>query len=119
LRNILVCLSRQSKRSFNRSLGSKDSPKASATFALRCWKGRSDSNGNWPVERLLSPSGLFFFKLWQGTSPGFSTYISLTICLQPAEMKWLQEKKPRYGPENYIDGFLQRYESDHSGCTAI
>jgi hypothetical protein len=50
---------------------------------------------NDPLSVLHRQAGYSLFALWQVTSFSFSINVYLTICLQRAEMKSFQEKKPR------------------------
>jgi hypothetical protein len=63
----------------------------SRMFKMFIWQqyqltGWVSSNAKWTI---------LFLGLWQWTIPDFSIYLSLTICWQPAEMKWFQGKRPQ------------------------
>jgi hypothetical protein len=87
LRNTSISRSRQSKRSSNKSFGSRGSPEGEYHIRspiLKMWIGKQWQLTCWASS--IAKRAILFLELWQKMSLSFFPCTSLTISSQPAEM---------------------------------
>jgi hypothetical protein len=120
VRKISVSRAMQSKLSSGTSLGYGDSLEARWHIdspRLKRRVGQLWQMTGWVSS--IAKRAVLFFGLWQVTSFDFSINVYVTICLQRAETKWLQKKKPRSERRKLGSRHFQRYESFQIECTGI